>query len=142
MASPPGLAITGLLARRAARSGLIWGAVFGATAASSITQFTAAYDTPQSRHEIAVTIGGNGALRALFGSGRDLETVAGWTAWRSLGIVTIVGSIWALLAATRWLRGEEDSGRWELLVAGRTTRRGAAAQASSPPAGCRRRTSP
>jgi len=129
VASPPGLAITGLLARRAARSGLIWGVVFGATAASSITQFTAAYDTPQSRHEIAVTIGGNGALRALFGSGRALETVAGWTAWRSLGIVTIVGSIWALLAATRWLRGEEDSGRWELLVAGRTTRRGAAAQA-------------
>jgi len=71
VASPPGLAITGLLARRAARSGLIWGVVFGATAASSITQFTAAYDTPQSRHEIAVTIGGNGALRALFGSGRD-----------------------------------------------------------------------
>ena len=126
---PPGLAVTGLLARRAVRSGLIWGVVFGATAASSITQFTAAYDTPQSRHQIATTIGGNGALRALFGSGRTLETVAGWTAWRSLGIVTVVGSIWALLAATRWLRGEEDSGRWELLVAGGTTRRGAASQA-------------
>ena len=55
--------------------------------------------------------------------------MAGWTAWRSLGIVTIVGSIWALLAATRWLRGEEDSGRWELLVAGGTTRRGATARA-------------
>ena len=59
-----------LFARKAVRSGLIWGGVFGATAASSITQFTAAYDTPQSRHEIATTVGGNGALRALFGSGR------------------------------------------------------------------------
>jgi ABC-2 type transport system permease protein len=125
----PGLAVTRLLARRAARSGLIWGVVFGATVLSSIIQFTTAYDTPQSRHEIATTIGGNGALRALFGSGRSLETVAGWAAWRSLGIITILGSIWALLAATRWLRGEEDSGRWELLVAGQTTRRGAAAQA-------------
>lgn len=118
----------GLFARRAVRSGLLWGVVFGVTVASSITQFTTAYDTPQSRHEIATTIGGNGALRALFGSGRALETVAGWTAWRSLGIVTILGSIWGLLAATRWLRGEEDAGRWELLVVGGTTRRGAAAR--------------
>ena len=117
-----------LFARRAVRSGLLWGLVFGAVVASSITQFTTAYDTPQSRHEIATTIGGNGALRALFGSGRALETVAGWTAWRSLGIVTILGSIWGLLAATRWLRGEEDAGRWELLVVGGTTRRGAAAR--------------
>jgi ABC-2 type transport system permease protein len=119
-----------LFARQSVRSGLIWGAVFGAVAASSIVQFTTAYDTPRSRHEIATTIGGNGALRALFGSGRALETVAGWTAWRSLGIVTILGSIWGLLAATRWLRGEEDSGRWELLVVvGRSTRRRAAARA-------------
>ena len=80
-----------LLAGRAVRSGLIWGLVFGAVVASSITQFTTAYDTPQSRHAIATTVGGNGALRALFGSGRALETVAGWTAWRSLGIVTILG---------------------------------------------------
>ncbi|HEV8625349.1 MAG TPA: hypothetical protein VG034_12885 [Acidimicrobiia bacterium] len=118
-----------LFARRAVRSGAVWGLVFGATVASSITQFTTAYDTPQSRHQIATTIGGNGALRALFGSGRALETVAGWTAWRSLGIVTIIGSIWGLLAATRWLRAEEDAGRWELLVVGGTTRRGATARA-------------
>jgi polyether ionophore transport system permease protein len=118
-----------LLARRAVRSGLIWGVVFGAMAASSVVQFTTAYDTAQSRHQIATTIGANGAVRALFGSGRALETVPGWTAWRSVGIVTILGSIWAFLAATRWLRGEEDSGRWELLVVAQTTRRGAAARA-------------
>ena len=37
--------------------------------------------------------------------------------------------VWGLLTATRLLRGEEDAGRWELLLAGRTTRRGAGAQA-------------
>jgi ABC-2 type transport system permease protein len=121
--------VIGLFARKAVRSGFVWGLVFGAVVASSVTQFTTAYDTPQSRHAMATTIGGNGALRALFGSGRALETVAGWTAWRSLGIVTILGSIWGLLAATRWLRAEEDAGRWELLVVGGTTRRGAAARA-------------
>ena len=128
-AERPGLVVTRLLSRRALRSGLVWGLVFGLAVASSVEQFTTAYDTAESRRQIAGTIGGNGALRALFGSGRALETVPGWTAWRSIGIVTILGSIWALLAATRWLRGEEDSGRWELLVAGPTTRRRATAQA-------------
>ena len=41
----------------------------------------------------------------------------------------VLGAIWGLLTATRLLRGEEDAGRWELLLAGRTTRGGAAAQA-------------
>ncbi len=117
------------MSRRTVRSGLVWGLVFGLAVASSVEQFTTAYDTAASRRQIAGTIGGNGALRALFGSGRALETVPGWTAWRSLGIVTILGSVWALLAATRGTRGEEDAGRWDLLVAGPTTRRRATAGA-------------
>ena len=38
----------------------------------------------------------------------------------------ILGAVWGLLTSTRLLRGEEESGRWELLLAGQTTRRGAA----------------
>ena len=34
----------------------------------------------------------------------------------------ILGAVWGLLTGTRLLRGEEDSGRWELLLAGQTTR--------------------
>ncbi len=41
----------------------------------------------------------------------------------------LLGAVWGLLTSTRLLRGEEDGGRWELLLAGRTTRRRAAAQA-------------
>jgi ABC-2 type transport system permease protein len=55
--------------------------------------------------------------------------VAGFTAWRTLGLLSIVGAIWGLLLATRLVRGEEDAGRWEVLLTGLTTRRGAAAQA-------------
>jgi ABC-2 type transport system permease protein len=41
----------------------------------------------------------------------------------------LVGAVWGLLTSTRLLRGEEDDGRWELLLAGQTTRRGAVVQA-------------
>ena len=41
----------------------------------------------------------------------------------------ILGAVWGLLTSTRLLRGEEDSGRWDLLLVGQTTRRGAAVQA-------------
>ncbi len=38
-------------------------------------------------------------------------------------------AVWGLLTATRLTRGEEEAGRWELFLAGQTTRRRAAAQA-------------
>ena len=60
---------------------------------------------------------------------REIQTVAGFTAWRCLGVLSVVGAVWGLLAGTRLLRGEEDAGRWELLLAGQTTRRRAAGQA-------------
>ena len=41
----------------------------------------------------------------------------------------IVGAIWGLLISSRLLRGEEDAGRWDILLSGKTTRGGAAMQA-------------
>ena len=34
--------------------------------------------------------------------------------------LTTIGAIWAILASTRLLRGEEDAGRWQLVLAGTT----------------------
>ena len=42
-------------------------------------------------------------------------------------ILSVIGGVWALLTATRLLRGEEEEGRWELLLTGQTTRLRAAA---------------
>ena len=41
----------------------------------------------------------------------------------------MLGSIWGLLTATRLMRGEEEAGRYDLLLAGQTTRRRAGGQA-------------
>jgi ABC-2 type transport system permease protein len=58
----------------------------------------------------------------LFGTPHDLATVTGFTAWRSEGVLLIVGAVWGVLLGTGALRGEEDAGRWELITAGSTSR--------------------
>lgn len=116
-------------ARRALRSGVLWGLVFGLTVASSALGYASAYNTPAQRERLAALLSGNAGLAAINGPARGLASVAGYTAWKSFMTLIVVGSIWGLLAGTRLLRGEEDAGRWELLLAGQTTRRAAAAQA-------------
>jgi ABC-2 type transport system permease protein len=116
-------------ARHAARSGLLWGYVFGVVVASSALTYTRFYPTQADRDRLAATFGANHAASALFGPAPRLETVAGFTVFKSSMTLMIAGAVWGLLTSTRLLRGEEDTGRWELLLSGQTTRRGAARQA-------------
>ncbi len=74
-------------------------------------------------------MGTNIGLTALFGPSPDIDTPAGYAATHAVGVLGIIGAVWGLLAATRALRGEEDAGRWEVLLAGATTARRAAAAA-------------
>jgi ABC-2 type transport system permease protein len=116
-------------ARRAARSGVVWGYVIAAVVATSALGYATAYKTPSQRDSLARTFGSNAGLAALAGPARDIQTLAGYTVWKVSLTTTIVGAVWGLLLATKLLRGEEESGRWEMLLAGATTRRRAAAQA-------------
>lgn len=122
----PRLVLGGLVARRALRSGAAWGAVFALVIVSSATGFKSAYPTLASREQLARTLGDNAGLQGLFGVARDIDTVKGFTAWRSLGVLSLVGAIWALLQGTKILRGEEEAGRLELALAGPITRTDAA----------------
>jgi ABC-2 type transport system permease protein len=96
---------------------------------SSAYTYTSSYTTAAARARFSTSLAGNAGLAALFGTARRLDTVAGFTAWRSMGFLTLVGAVWGLLLATRLTRGEEDEGRWEQLLSGATTRGEAAAQA-------------
>jgi ABC-2 type transport system permease protein len=111
-----------MAARRAVRSGALWGAVFGAYVFSAVAQYAAIGKTAADRTRLAGTTGTNIALEALLGDARRIDTVAGYIEWRSVGVLSMLGAVWALLVATRLTRGEEDAGRWELLLAGGTTR--------------------
>lgn len=125
----PGFVVADRTARSAVRSGALWSCVFGLYVTSSALGYAATYKTIAQRAALAKTFGSNAGINAILGPAHHIETVAGFTAWRSLGVLSIVGAVWGLLTATKLLRGEEEAGRWELLLAGQTTRRSAAAQA-------------
>ncbi len=118
-----------LTARRAARSGAGWGLVFAVFVAASANGYLAAYPTNAERVRLATSLSANAGVAAILGPVRHLETVAGFVSWRAMGALSLVGAVWGMLAGTRLTRGEEDAGRWELLLSGRVTRGGAAGQA-------------
>ncbi|MFJ3927029.1 hypothetical protein [Streptomyces sp. NPDC090022] len=61
----------------------------------------------------------NPAIRTLFGEPVALDDPGGFAVWRTGTALAVVLAVWGLLAATRITRGEEDAGRWDLLLAGR-----------------------
>jgi ABC-2 type transport system permease protein len=114
------------VARGALRGAVIWGIVFGLYVISNVEGYVKAYPTLGARLQIAHSLQ---AFAILLGVPRHVETVAGFTVWRVSTAVTVIGAIWALQTSTALLRGEEEAGRWELFLAGPTTKRWATAQA-------------
>jgi ABC-2 type transport system permease protein len=114
---------------RTLKSASIWGVVFGLYMYASAEGYLNIAPTPAARARIVSSLADNIGLKALFGEPHNVATVAGFVDWRNLGIVALVGAIWGLLTATKAFRSEEDSGRWELFMAGKTTGARAALQA-------------
>lgn len=125
----PGLAPVRVVARRVRRGALLWGGAAALMVWSLVTQFTKEYPTPADLERLVKTMGSSVGTQAIFGQAHHLDTVAGYTAYHLIFVVGVIAAVWGLLAGTRLLRGEEGAGRWELLLAGQTTRRRAAAGA-------------
>lgn len=117
----PRTVLARFVGRSISKTSVIIAYAFAAYVASSILGFTRTYKTVASRETLAKLFGTNPGLRALFGASRGIDNVYGFTAWRTLGVLTIVGGIWALMAATKRFRGEEEAGRLEFFLSGWTT---------------------
>lgn len=109
-------------ARRSVRSAALWGYVFGIMVASSAYSYTRIYQTAAERARLAGTFGRDHAASALFGPASQLNTVAGFTVFKVSMTLMIIAAVWGLLTSTRLLRGDEDAGRWEILIGGPVTR--------------------
>ena len=61
---------------------------------SSVTGYSSAYPNVSDRLQLQASLGNNAGVRALFGQASNLDTVGGFTAWRSTVLVTLVGGVW------------------------------------------------
>ncbi len=82
------------------------------------------YPTYADRLAFAHSFASNDALRLFYGYPFDILSVGGYSAWRVGGTLSIAAAVFGVLAAVRAMRTEEDSGRTELVLAGRLTRGG------------------
>lgn len=109
---------------------VVVGLAFGLTAAASATTYVTTYPSGAERAQLAAVVGVDRGMAVLLGPTSGIGTVGGFTVYKGYVFLTTIGAIWAVLAGTRLLRGEEDLGRWQLLVAG-ATRRGRATAAAA-----------
>ena len=110
------------LLRLALRQTVVGTVVVAAFSAVFVSAALAAYRAGGGAGQLLV-LAENPGLRALLGVPWDLSTSGGFVAWRDQMALLLLGGIWALLAATRMLRGAEELGIAEVVLAGRVTRR-------------------
>jgi ABC-2 type transport system permease protein len=122
----PQTVIGRFVAKRTYRSATLWALVFAGFMASKAISFVNAYPTEAARSKIAASFSNNVGVEVILGPIRHATTVGSLVSWNTLMVMIIIGSVWALLLATKVFRGEENAGRAELLLSGQTTARRAA----------------
>ena len=94
-------------------------------ALANVIGYRQTYPTTADRVQFARAFSDNIALRLFYGIPHDLASVGGYVEFRVMGMGAILASAWAVFAAVRALRGEEDAGCYELILAGAIGRGGA-----------------
>ncbi|MGP8010386.1 MAG: hypothetical protein ACLPKZ_09050 [Acidimicrobiales bacterium] len=97
--------------------------------ATQALTYATSYKTLASRRILVQEFGKNVGISALVGPANRIDTVPGFTAWKCLTVLAIIGAVWGILTSTKLTRGEEDAGRWEMLLAGGASRKSGARQA-------------
>jgi ABC-2 type transport system permease protein len=109
-------AVWRLTARLVSPGAAVVAAALAGFAILEIRIFRATYPDEASRAALAL-FDRTPAVRMLQGPARGIDTAGGFTAWDGGWVLAALVAIWAMLAATRLLRGEEDDERVALLLA-------------------------
>ena len=114
------------LARRAFGDARIrtasFAAFFALIAIVQIVGYRRSFPTAADRLAFARGFGGDTTVRFFYGLPHDLLSTGGYVAWRVGGVVSILAAAWGMVAAVAALRGEEETGRREIVLAGLITR--------------------
>jgi polyether ionophore transport system permease protein len=92
--------------------------LFALVSYANAAGYRAAYPTTRDRLAFAHSFAGNPMLRLFYGLPHNLLTLGGYSAWRIGGFFAIGAAAWGTLAAVGALRGEEETGRSELVLTG------------------------
>ena len=101
----------------------IYALIFSAFTASKAIGFVQAYPTAAARQKVIELFSSNTGLEAILGPVNSHGSTGSYVAWNTFSLMLIIGIIWGLLLVTKLMRGEEDAGRWEILLTGQTTAR-------------------
>ncbi|MCO1661129.1 polyketide antibiotic transporter [Pseudonocardia sp. S2-4] len=115
----PRRAVTRLAVRQVRRGATIVTVVAGAMSAVVVATYEGVIAGAPGGAASLTALAANPAIRTLFGAPVALDDAGGFTVWRLGTVLTVLVGTWAALTAVRVLRGEEDTGRWDLLLAGR-----------------------
>ena len=118
----PQRAVTRLALRQIRRGALIVATLAAGMSALVVATYDSVMADPAAAGSLQA-LAGNPAIRTLFGEPVALDHAGGFTVWRVGTFVAVLLGVWAIVATTRITRGEEDAGRWDVLLAGRLTMR-------------------
>jgi ABC-2 type transport system permease protein len=123
----PARAVTALAVRQVRRGALVLGGFLAGMSALVVATYTSTVGGAGGAAGLAA-LAENPAVRTLFGEPVALDDPGGFAVWRTGTAVAVAAAAWALLASTRITRGEEEAGRWDLLLAGRVPLQGVVAR--------------
>lgn len=113
----PGRAVVRWAFRMVRRGGLLLAASAGGYLLLEVASFNRTYPNGVSAQQFSI-FADSPATRMLQGVPRGLDSAGGFAIWDGGWVLELVIGVWAVLVVTGLLRGEEDSGRAELLLTG------------------------
>lgn len=112
----PGRAVSRLALRQVRLGAVVVALICGGMSALAARQYKPINELLDKPALHALTE--NPAIRILSGPPVALDDPGGFTVWRTGPSLTLLASLWIMLAALRITRGEEDCRRWDLLLSG------------------------
>ncbi|HEV7929609.1 MAG TPA: hypothetical protein VGP12_05695, partial [Nitrosospira sp.] len=110
------------------KGALIIGLLAGIMGGGQGYAYTATYPDEASRAQFKTSLEAAPSLSIIYGEIDELPSPAGYMAYRTGMFLTVIASIWALMAVIKLLRGQEEDGRWEMIASGSITSKEASIQ--------------